>query len=281
MLVQGFTLRQLATKRGGVALAAHRYRFRQALRRFVARPAPQALPRGPLLLLADGLWFEFAGRPWVLYLTALRACGGHRAVFLDPLLLPGQEGASRWRRAVAAIPPAALRRVQAFVVDDLPGMRRIAHEHGWVLQLCHFHLLLQLRGRRRRGRPHAPRGGPVRDALYRLLRRSLELPDGRPLQRTLAALRRLADGDCGTVRIQTTVRQFLQHVGDYRAYLVHPALGLPRTTSAVESMGRILRELFRSSRAGSNPTSVLLWATALIRMRPQVTCNGCVINRIP
>jgi hypothetical protein len=118
----------------------------------------------------------------------------------------------------------------------------------------------------------------VQDGLYRLLRRALELPDGRRLHRTLAALRRLADGDCGTVRIQTAVRQFLHHVGDYRAYLAHPALGLPRTTSAVESLGRILRELFRSSRAGSSPASVQLWASALIRLRPQVACHAHVID---
>ena len=54
---------------------------------------------------------------------------------------------------------------------------------------------------------------------------------------------------------------------------------LPRTTNSVESMCRLLREMFRSSRAGSNPASVLLWATALIRMRPRVTCNGHSFNR--
>ncbi len=56
----------------------------------------------------------------------------------------------------------------------------------------------------------------------------------------------------------------------YRSYLTHPNLGLPLTTNAVESMCRLLREMFRSSRAGSNPASVLLWATALIRLRHQV-----------
>src|SRR5207248_10190134 len=45
VLVQGCTLGQLFSKRPGVALPAYRYRFRQALRRFVARPTPQKLPR--------------------------------------------------------------------------------------------------------------------------------------------------------------------------------------------------------------------------------------------
>lgn len=278
VLVEGFTLGQLFSKHSGVALPAYRYRFRQALRRFVARPSPQKIPPGPLVLLADGLWFEFDGMPWVLYLTALKRCRGDYATFLDPLLLPGKEGASRWQQAVSAIPTGATRRIRAMVVDNLPGMRRLAQQRQWVLQLCHFHLLLKLQAQRR-GVRYTLRGGPVREKIQQLIRNALDLPDGHRLSRTLERLRRLSHGDCGTLRIQTTVREFLQSLQFYRSYLTHPALGLPRTTNSVESMGRLLRELFRSSRAGSNPASVLLWATALIRLRPRVTCNGHSFNR--
>lgn len=278
MLVEGFTLGQLFSKHSGVALPAYRYRFRQALRRFVARPSPQKIPRGPLVLLADGLWFEFDAMPWVLYLTALKPCRCNYAIFLDPLLLPGKEGASRWQQALAAIPPGATRRIQAMVVDNLPGMRRLAQQHQWVLQLCHFHLLLKLQAQRR-GVRYTLRGGPVREEIHQLIRGALALPDGDRLSRTLERLTRLSHGDCGTLRIQTTVREFLQSLQFYRSHLTYPLLGLPRTTNSVESMGRILRELFRSSRAGSNPASVLLWAMALIRLRPRVTCNGHPFNR--
>jgi len=122
------------------------------------------------------------------------------------------------------------------------------------------------------------RGNAV--GLRQLIRSTLELPEGRRLSRTLERLGHLSHGDCGTKRIQTTVREFLNGLQHYRAYLMHPQLGLPRTTNTVESMCRLLRELLRSSRAGSNPASVLLWATALIRMRPRVACNGHSFNRI-
>ncbi len=276
--MDGFTLTQLFSKRPGVALPAYRYRFRQALHRFVARPSPQVIPKGPLVLLADGLWFEFDGRPWVLYLTALKPCRGNVATFLDPLLLPGREGASRWQQALAAIPPAATHRIQAMVVDNLPGMQRLAHQRRWVLQLCHFHLLLKLQAQRR-GVRYTLRGGSVREEIHQLIHNALELPDGNRLSRALEQLRRLSHGDCGTLRIQTTVREFLKGLPFYRSYLTHPHLELPRTTNSVESMCRLLREMFRSSRAGSNPASVLLWATALIRLRPKVTCNGHPFNR--
>jgi hypothetical protein len=278
VLVDGFTVGQLHTKRPGVALPAYRYRFRQALLRYVSRPSPQQIARGPLVLLADGLWFEFDGIPWVLYLTALKPCRGNYATFLDPLLLPGREGASRWQEAVQAIAPSAANRIQALVADNLPGMQKIARQRRWALQLCHFHLLLKLQAQRG-GVRYALRGGAIREEINQLIRKALQLPSGNRLRETLVRLRHISAGNCGTKRTQTTVREFLKAVPYYRSYLTEPSLGLPHTTNTVESMCRLIREMFRSSRAGSNPDSVLLWATALIRQRPKVTCNGHQINK--
>jgi len=271
VLVDGFSVGQLHTKRQGVRLPAYRYRFRQALCRYVARPSPQQIARGSLVLLADGLWFEFDGIPWVLYLTALKPCRGNYATFLDPLLLPGKEGASRWQQAVQAIPPGAANRIRALVVDNLPGMQKIARQRQWALQLCHFHLLLKLR--------YVLRGGAIREEIHKLIHNALTLPDGNQLRRALDRLHRISQGSCGTERTRITVEEFLRTVSYYRTYLTDPSLGLPHTTNTVESMCRLIREMFRSSRAGSNPDSVLLWATALIRLRPKVACNGHQINR--
>jgi hypothetical protein len=277
VLVDGFTVAQLHTKRPGVGLPAYRYRFRQALRRYVARPGPQRIARGPLVLLADGLWFEFDGIPWVLYLRALKPCRGNVATFLDPLLLPGREGATRWQQAVQAIAPNVARRINALVVDNLPGMQKIARQRRWTLQLCQFHLLLKLQAQRG-GVRYALRGGTVREEIHQLVRKVMELPDGKPLREVLDRLHQISAGDCGTARTQTTVREFLKAVPYYRSYLTVPSLGLPPTNNTVESMCRLIREMFRSSRAGSNPGSVLLWATALIRLRTKVICNGQQIN---
>jgi len=278
-LVKGYTVGQLFSHRTAVALPAYRYRFRQALQRWVSRPSPQRIPVGPLVLLADGLWFEFDAMPWVLYLVALKPCRGHHATFLDPLLLPGKEGASRWQRVVETIPVDARLRIRAIVADNLPGIEKIARHHHWVLQLCHFHLLLKLQAPRRRVR-YALRGGAVREEIYQSIRNALLLPDGGRFSQTIERLKRLSLGDCGTLRIKTVLCQFLVDLPFYRSYLAHPELGLPLTTNAVESMCRLLREMLRSSRAGSNPKSLLLWVTALIRLRPTVTCNGHQINRI-
>jgi len=170
-----------------------------------------------------------------------------------------------------------LRRIRAMVVDNLPGMQKLASQHGWVLQLCHFHLLLKLQAQRR-GMRYTLRGGSVREEIHRLIRSALGLPAGDRLTKILERLRRLSRGDCGTQRVQTTVREFLKGLQFYRSYLAHPHLGLPHTTNSVESMGRLLRKMFRSSRSGSNPKSVLLWATAFLRMRLHLKCNGHQIN---
>lgn len=164
------------------------------------------------------------------------------------------------------------------VVDNLPGMRRIAQDHQWQLQLCHFHLLLKLQAQQRRVR-YTLRGGAVREEINELVRNALRLSDGPALTATVRRLNRLSQGDCGTERMKTTVCEFLKNLELYRTYLNHPNFGLPHTTNCVESMCRLLRELLRSSRAGSNPQSILTWATALIRMRPNVTCNGHSLNR--
>ena len=252
VLVDGLTLSQLYSQRVDVTLPAYRYRFRQALRRWVARPSPQILPHGSLVLLADGLWFEFDGIPWVLYLTALKSCSGSQATFLDPLLLPGREGATRWQQVVEAIPTAARKRIRAMVVDNLPGMLKIAGKQQWLLQLCHFHLLLKLQAQRGRVR-YRLRGGAVRDEIHQLVRSALELPQGAELDTTVQRLHRLSRGNCGTERIRITVIEFLKGLAHYRSYIERPELGLPRTTNSVESMCRLLREMFHRGRAGSNP----------------------------
>jgi hypothetical protein len=228
---------------------------------------------GPLVLLADGLWFQFKRKPWVLYLMALKPCQGDHAVFLDPVLLAGAERLAQWEEALEHIPQAVSERICAMVVDNLPGMRGVARQRGWVLQLCHFHLLMKFHGRIG-SRPHALHGGPIRAEIHQLIRQALYLPDGVSLDNTLQCLQILSKTDCGTARIKMTVRAFLRDFQFYRSYLNHPEMGLPQTTNTVECMGRLLREMFRRNRAGSNPNSTLRWATAFIRMHPVVACKS-------
>jgi hypothetical protein len=274
VFLEKHTLLNLARRRPGVPLANFRYRFRQTLHRFVSRPHLPALPQGPLILLADGLFFHFRRQPWVLYLIALRSCAGGKAVFLDPVLFPKKESAMRWQQALEmAIPSRAKPQIRALVADNLNGMKKIAKRQGWVLQLCHFHLIQKFQIQYRRQR-RALKGGILREEIYRRIRQAIEVSEGSLLNASIARLAQLAQTPTITYRIQAMVREFLASIQYYRSYLMHPELNLPSTTNTVESMGCIVRDLFRRSHSASNPHALLQWATALIRLRKELNCNG-------
>jgi hypothetical protein len=63
------------------------------------------------------------------------------------------------------------------VVDNLPGMQKIAAQQQWLLQLWHFHLLLKLQAQRGRVR-YRLRGSAVREEIHQLIRSAVELPQG-------------------------------------------------------------------------------------------------------
>lgn len=277
---QGYALRFLARRSRGLAAPAFRHRFRQALRRYVAQPSGTKPPRGRLVLLLDGIRFNFSGRPWVLYQRALKPCRGKVAVFLDPILVEGKEGAWTWERLIHEIPSPIRRRIRGIVVDNICGVDKLARRHGWVLQLCQFHLIVKFQVRPRWQQHRVLKGGDVRYEIYRLIRSALDAPEGAVLDCTLARLRDLLKTPCGTRRIRMTVREFLRSVRFYRAWQMHSHLGLPATTNAIESMNSIVRDMFRRNRSASSPKALQLWATALIRHRPTINCNGKKLNRL-
>lgn len=89
-------LRHARGRHRGITPQAVTHRFRQALRAFVAAPRSLRLGDADLVLLIDGVWLQFRGCPWVLYLVALKPVHADAAVFLDPVLLPGREDLTHW-----------------------------------------------------------------------------------------------------------------------------------------------------------------------------------------
>lgn len=270
---EGYSLRFLTQRRAHLTPPAFRHRFRQALRRFVARPRTIKLPSGPLILLLDGIRFQFSGHAWVLYQLALKPCRGKTAYFLDPVLLEGREGAKNWERIISAIPEKIRDRIHGVVVDNTRGMENITERHGWVLQLCQFHLIMKLQVHPLWQR-RALKGGNVRFEIYRLVRQALDASEGPQLDSAIQQLGEIATTACGAPRIRMMVREFLRCASYYRTCRKHPELGLPATTNAIESMNCLVRDLLRRNRCASSPQALHLWATALIRHRPTIICNG-------
>jgi hypothetical protein len=243
------------------------------MRHFVSRPRVLRLPRELLVLVLDGLYFRFRGKDWVLYVMAIKPCHQNRAVFLDPVLLPGRENMAGWSQAFKTIPPSIHRRIRASVSDEVSGIIKLGTSQGWIVQLCHFHLISTLqnvRGRRNRNLA----GRALREKLYQLTRKALDLPDGSRLRTVLKRLNHHV-GQAKRLRvIRMIVREFLRRIDHFRAYRKYPKLHLPTTTGSVEAMNRIIRDLMRQTRSVRSPQALQLWATALVRMRPTIMCNG-------
>jgi len=271
VIKQGYPLKHFARRRPHLKHITFRHHFRNLLRSFVARPRKIVLPPGPLVILLDGLWFQFGGSPWVLYQMALKPCAGATAIFLDPALLPGRETRVNWETAVATIPEDLQQRVVGIAVDNLHGMRLLARCHHWILQLCQFHLTLRLYGRRGMI-PHAIREGPLRHELKALIRKALSLPVGMEFDAAIRRLSEIALDPLLAPRIRGLIREFLRNRDHYRACIQHPNLGLPNTTNAVESMGARIRRVLQRHKAASSPRSLMLWATAVTRASPDINC---------
>jgi hypothetical protein len=153
------------------------------------------------------------------------------------------------------------------------GNNRAGHEPGLdraALPFSSHQQIADCRGRRNRNLA----GRALREKLYQLTRQALEIREGPRLNTVLKDLRRLVGRAKGMRVLRMIVREFLRRVDHFRAYQKNPELNLPATTGSLEAMNRRVRDLMRQTRSISSPQALQLWATALIRTRPIVMCNG-------
>jgi len=147
----------------------------------------------------------------------------------------------------------------------------VAQRHGWLLQLCHRHLLASLEirlGRRRRQRAVQQPGRGIRWAILK----TLTTVDNEQAAELCQEVLHLSQHPNCTARLRRTARFFVRHQLAYRAYLLRPELQLPATTCALESMNRLLRQAISTA---NNPDSLLLRATTFLRLRQTIICNAC------
>jgi hypothetical protein len=246
-------------------------RFRKVLARHAAAATNQRAHTGEAILLVDGLWFRFKRRPWVLYLTALRPVQEDRATFLDPVLLEGVESKEAWIKVIGMIPKDRRESIRAIVGDKFSGCRDIARINGWILQLCHFHLLAQFKGRITLRSTTKAR--VLRQEVYKLVSKALLTIDSAKLGSIRFCLKALLAEANTPKRYKSVVRGFLRTIDDYHAYLIHPELRLPRTNGTSEAMARRVRDLLYGTRSISSPTALTNWATSLVRLKPTIMCR--------
>lgn len=250
------------------------YRFLGALKRRIANSSP-AFPSGnaDLILLTDGIWFRFKGRQWVAYLLALKRPSDDYVAFIDPVIQCGPESKGRWINAIQTIPAEVQSRIRAVVCDNYAGSMTIARTNGWILQYCQFHLLASLHSKLGLKHPRNVAAKPLRREGYELVKTALETDDCEILAATISRIRVICDDPSLAWRYGNILREFARRISAYRAYKDHPALRLPKTTSSLESMCSILRDMIRRARSLRNQETVILWLTVYIRLRPRVVCK--------
>lgn len=251
-----------------------RHRFHRTLSTFLGHPRSADIAPGPLILLADALWFRFQKTSWTLYLLAVRPVAGSTATFLDPVLLSGNESARHWAEVLATLPPDLRSCVRAFVSDGFKGSKELAQAENWIFQRCHFHCLARFQAVRA-SRKYSLPSAAIRGAVDRGVRAALSTVDPNRLTRITQELLVLAADPACPQKIRMVVRAFCRELSSFHAYLRFPELHLPITTNTVETMARLLRRVVRPLRT---PQAMLRWATAFIRLRPTITCNGARMN---
>ena len=278
VLVEHRSLTHLA-RRYGMTRQALSYRFLRALESFLRRSRPANISGAEhFVLLIDGLRFRFKRRPWVLYLMAFKPPDASSATFIDPVLQEGPESRDAWRQALKTIPAMNRAKIRALVCDNFRGSTTIAAENRWVLQLCQFHLkaaIYKLLGRRFR---FTVGQRPAREEAYALIQYALAARADQRIAAATARLSALAEQGCLPYRLTMILREFVRRLADYRAYRKYPSLRLPRTTSSIESKGRMIRDLMGRARSLRTPKAVRLWATSYIRLRPTITCRPATLS---
>lgn len=270
VLLEKQTFKQQIRKGSIISIAGLHKRFRKTLSRFVEQPRKDILPSGDLILLADGFWFRFKKEDWILYLMALKPVKEKIATLLDPILLPGKESYENWSQVIKTIPEKVKNQIKAFVSDNFRASKKLIRKYKWIHQLCHFHLIAQLQIRRGK-RKSTLSGRNIREEIYLEIREALETPNRQRLKFLKEHLKVLAGFPECPKKLTMMTNEFLKQLKRFRAYLIYPELNLPTTTNALEVMGRIIRERCRTL---NTPKSLFLWATTIVRLKPNITCNN-------
>jgi hypothetical protein len=264
-------------KRGARSLSqpALSYRLHRYFSLLLKKEVPGRFSGG-LILILDGVHFKFRGKDWVLYLRGLKPINQDKVFFLNPILMKGSEAYRRWKKVIRTLPREFYPRIKALVSDGFPGSHRLALENGWVYQRCQFHLLFELRRRCGWGRRYTP-DKELREKLFETIKEALSAKDKRRLEALKERIEEISLSLSSSWKLQYLSRSFIREIDSFRAYLLYPELNLPRTTSALESMSKIIRK-----RMGclSTPSSLKIWAKILVRMRPFINCHGYITNQI-
>jgi hypothetical protein len=244
------------------------YALTQSLNWWVTEGPWPPIPNGPLIAVADAV-VKYLGTQWQSwYFIVVRSVHSDEAVMLPPYHQQGTEVTSGWLHAFARVDAQVHERIVALVSDGHRGLRKVAHDAGWLQQRCHFHLLKRLQAQRSRWPT-----GRHREEAERIYRHTKAvLTTTRPITHDLAVLRELAETSTSR-EVRVVIRGFLSNYEDFRTYLRHPELHLPTTSNTAESLVGMVESMATRSRGFKGPVAFHKWIIALIKVKKKIKCR--------
>lgn len=244
-------------------------RLRNTLKVFNEKTSWHSVSDGPLIAVVDGLVEYFNGKKYTLYLILLRSVSSDKAVILPPYLKVGTESGCGWREALLRLPHEMHERIIALVCDGHTGLIAVAKGFGWVVQRCHFHLLLRIE----RCMSLGSRGKNVKLAIR--LKKLAQCILYRNDCEVLDALHQLATikPTITSPAFRTVISGLLSHYRDYRRYLEFPLYCLPTTSNSAEHLIGLIRGLQYRARGFRTPTSFMAWVTGFCKHQKIITCR--------
>lgn len=256
----------------GQPISTAKHRLASSLKLFNGKtPWPIVSTDNQFIAIADAWTKKIKGSYHTWYGILLRPLKDNQATILPLPHFEGRESIPDWRLAFDTVPKKLLGRIVALVCDGHRGLVNEARWRGWLIQRCHFHLIAAIQGRRSRW--HDSRHRKEGERLYRLISTVLAVTDD-------AAIPQLLD-EIENIGWQTKSRQlrkalsgFVNHIENYRTYLKHPGLNLPRTSNTAETLFSLVEELCHRARGFSSVESLSRWIEAVVKHRKTITCNG-------
>ena len=265
------SLRKLAEKRGCPRENLRR-RLEKSMDILVRQSSWQPVPRDvKLVAIADAMIERILGVEYTAYVILVKPVGSTQAIICSPYITQGHEDLQGWMKAFKTLSDNVKGQICALVCDGHFGLRGVAIEFQWLLQRCHFHLLLGLTNYvsstvlSRRKHFSFLVHSSVKTILYTCsneqLRRNIRHLNGLLMLTSSRGAHRVIDG-------------FLGHVHEFRTYLAYPELHLPITSNSAESLVQCIRNILYETRGFRSEKAFKKWVGAILIHKQSIRCRG-------
>lgn len=262
---------RVSSVRRGIPRTTAQRRLERSRDSFLARTPWPALAGGSLIAVADA-WMQYVERSWYAwYIILLRPVAGTNAAITPLYHHEGRESVMGWQSAFDQLPKDVLSRIIALVCDGHRGLVGEAYWRNWHLQRCQFHLIAAIQGRRSRW--GASRHRAEGERLSGLVSLILTAPQSDIVREAVNELEALG-WQTRSPQLKRILQGFINHSDDYRTYLRHPELNLPRTSNAAEVFFSLVEEICHRARGFRTVRSLDRWIEAVAKHRQHITCNG-------